>query len=78
MYSETASLKGRIPLEGVRYTKKWARKTKKTVTLDSFLYKKKFPKLCLIKIDVEGHEFDVLRGAKETISKYKPIIYIEN
>lgn len=30
-----------------------------------------------IKIDVEGFECKVLRGAKETICKYKPIIYCE-
>ena len=31
----------------------------------------------LVKIDVEGHEKLVLDGAKETIQKYKPIIFIE-
>jgi hypothetical protein len=30
-----------------------------------------------IKIDVEGHEIDLLLGAKEIIAKYKPIIEIE-
>lgn len=31
----------------------------------------------LIKIDVEGHELDVLKGAEQTIKKYKPPIFIE-
>lgn len=31
----------------------------------------------LIKMDVEGHEFDVLEGAKEFIYKYNPIIISE-
>ena len=31
----------------------------------------------VIKIDVEGHEASVLRGAMRTIFKYKPILYIE-
>lgn len=31
-----------------------------------------------VKIDVEGMELDVLRGAGETIAKHKPIIYVEN
>lgn len=34
-------------------------------------------KIKLIKIDVEGHEFKVLNGAKKIIAKSKPIILIE-
>ncbi|MBL8030446.1 MAG: FkbM family methyltransferase [Candidatus Doudnabacteria bacterium] len=30
-----------------------------------------------IKIDVEGFEFEVLIGAEETISKFKPVLYVE-
>lgn len=32
----------------------------------------------LIKADVEGMELEVLKGAKETIQKYKPLLYVEN
>ena len=32
----------------------------------------------LIKIDVEGMEYDVLLGAKETIAQHRPALYIEN
>lgn len=38
----------------------------------------KLKKCNLIKVDVEGMEADVLRGARKTISKYKPILFIEN
>jgi len=31
-----------------------------------------------LKIDVEGHELEVLQGGKETIKAYKPIIFIES
>lgn len=31
----------------------------------------------LIKIDVEGMELNVLRGARETIKKLKPVLYVE-
>jgi len=30
-----------------------------------------------VKIDVEGHELSVLRGAEKTIKKHKPVILIE-
>jgi FkbM family methyltransferase len=34
-------------------------------------------KIKLIKIDVEGHEFNVLKGAKKIIELHRPIIIIE-
>jgi FkbM family methyltransferase len=36
------------------------------------------PACGLLKIDVEGFEPQVLRGARETIGRCRPIIYIEN
>jgi FkbM family methyltransferase len=46
----------------------------KIATLDSF----NLEKCHLIKIDVEGMEADVLRGAKQTIERHRPLIYVEN
>ena len=46
-----------------------------TDLLSSFINPKE--KIKLIKIDVEGHEFNVLKGAKELIDKNKPYILIE-
>jgi FkbM family methyltransferase len=43
-------------------------------TLDSF----NFENVGFIKIDVEGWEEEVLKGAVETINKYKPVMYIED
>jgi len=43
-------------------------------TLDSM----SFDKIGFIKIDVEGHEMQVLRGARETILRNRPIMYIED
>ena len=48
----------------------------KTRTLDSFLKNKRLP-VSLIKIDVEGDELNVLKGARETIRKNLPDIFIE-
>jgi FkbM family methyltransferase len=44
------------------------------ITIDSL----KLPKVKLIKVDVDGHELEVLNGAEQTIKRCKPIIYIEN
>lgn len=44
-------------------------------TLDAELQKKE--KIHLIKIDVEGFEWQVLRGAKNTLKKYHPQLLIE-
>lgn len=42
-------------------------------TIDSYGYEN----VSLIKIDVEGYEEEVLRGAEETIRKCKPRVYLE-
>lgn len=36
------------------------------------------PHLKLIKIDVEGMEYDVINGAQDTIRKHAPFLYVEN
>jgi FkbM family methyltransferase len=38
----------------------------------------KLPHCGLIKCDVEGMEVSVLKGAKETIEKFRPVLYVEN
>lgn len=45
------------------------------IALDSFF---KLSSLRLLKIDVEGMEKEVLLGAKNLITTFKPVIYIEN
>jgi FkbM family methyltransferase len=42
-------------------------------TLDSFNFKD----VSFIKIDVEGAEYYVLKGAQQTLEKYKPVIIVE-
>ena len=43
-------------------------------TLDSYA----LPACHLIKIDVEGMERDVLEGARATIARHQPLLYVEN
>lgn len=38
----------------------------------------RLPRLKLIKIDVEGMEVAVIRGASKTISEHRPALYVEN
>jgi FkbM family methyltransferase len=35
-------------------------------------------RVCLIKIDVEGMELDVLTGARATLARCRPMLYVEN
>ncbi len=55
--------------------------TKKALSIDvspiDQIDEVKAEKVEFIKIDVEGHEFDVLRGMKKTIALNKPIIAFE-
>lgn len=44
------------------------------VTIDGL----QLPRCDLLKIDVEGMELPVLRGAAETIRKFRPLLYVEN
>ena len=45
------------------------------ITLEDFIFKKKiFPNI--LKIDVEGSELSVVKGAKSYLKIYKPIIFL--
>ncbi len=46
-------------------------------TIDNIIAEKKISKPDIIKIDVEGYELKVLKGAEKTLQKYKPILFIE-
>lgn len=45
-------------------------------TIDEFVKEKDIKKLDFIKMDVEGLEYQVIRGAQETIKKFKPKLAI--
>jgi len=44
----------------------------KTTTIDEFVEKNKVERLDFIKIDAEGAEREIIKGAKETIKRFKP------
>ena len=45
--------------------------------LSSYLKTKPLPRIDVVKIDVEGFEYHVLKGAAEVFKQYKPVLYIE-
>ena len=47
------------------------------ITVDEFCAKNRIDRLDLMKIDTDGHEIQVLAGARKTIIKYKPYIIFE-
>lgn len=46
-------------------------------TLDQFVHENEIDHLSIIKIDVEGHEANVLRGGIDTLKNKSPIVLIE-
>ncbi len=49
-----------------------------TSTIDEIVEELKLPKVNFIKIDTEGLDAEVLESAKNTISRYLPLIRVEN
>lgn len=47
------------------------------VSLDEFTRNRGIDRIDLIKIDVDGIEYDILQGAKEILNKHKPILIVE-
>jgi FkbM family methyltransferase len=45
------------------------------VTLDGELVGE--PRIDVVKIDVEGWELEVLQGARETLARHRPLVYVE-
>lgn len=46
-------------------------------TIDTIVESLGWPRVDMLKIDVEGHEIEVLRGAQRTISVHRPVVFFE-
>jgi FkbM family methyltransferase len=46
-------------------------------TLDGFVERESIDRLNLIKMDVDGHEYSVLKGAVETLCEFRPVLVME-
>ena len=68
-----------LNLGSYKFQKKNNSKLLKVVALDQFLDKFKLSKYkkIVIKIDIEGYEFEALQGLEKIIKLFKPIIFIE-
>lgn len=49
----------------------------RTTTLDAFCKERKLSNIGCIKVDVEGHEFETLKGAAEVLTTEKPLVMVE-
>lgn len=47
------------------------------MTLDQFIKENEITKVDLIKLDVDGNEVDILKGAQETFKRFRPILLVE-
>ncbi len=47
------------------------------VTIDSLLNDREWPRVSLIKVDVQGAELRVLQGAIKCLAMFKPVLFIE-
>ena len=67
---------GRISINGGTFDKA-VREEIPLITLDSFFKEQKLSRIDFIKVDVEGHEMSVLKGARNLLETHSPAIMIE-
>ena len=47
------------------------------VTVDGLMAERSWPPVSLIKLDVQGAEYQVLSGSRETIQRFHPVLFME-
>ena len=48
-----------------------------TLTVDEVVQQQKLQRVDLLKVDVEGHEWQVFLGARETLARFRPVLVFE-
>lgn len=72
-FSDTEGIKNFVGGgEGATIASSGEGKQTEVTTVDSFVTKNMIPKIDFIKMDVEGHEMNILRGAAATIKTFSP------
>ncbi len=51
---------------------------KKSISIDDFVNEQALSRVDLIKIDVDGVEYEILRGARESLKRFMPILIVES
>jgi FkbM family methyltransferase len=51
--------------------------TVKTIIVDTIVKALRLKEVSFLKVDVERHELEVLRGAYNTLSRHRPILLVE-
>ena len=65
---------GKVEIEGIYQENKFVN----SVALDNYIEQNNITRLDLIKIDVEKHEPQVLKGFEKSLNKFKPTMLIES
>lgn len=68
---------GHVMTKAHIYRDKWKAIEIPVTSIDQFVTERRIERLDMIKIDVEGFEPMVLAGARRTIARFKPIIFLE-
>jgi FkbM family methyltransferase len=68
---------GLASLAGVSAGREKSDETVPLETLDGFVERKSITRLDFIKADIEGWEFNMLRGGARSIARFKPALYLE-
>ncbi len=66
-----------LELEHAQRTGSYRKQVINTVTMDGWASRLEGGRISIIKIDVEGHEYAVIEGARKTIARHRPFITIE-